>query len=170
MFDESGFAWQKATLPLFVASVILTLTQILSATWCSANGEYYGYFRVGKELHSCAYQMPGSWFFLTGAIALSSLGFLTLVYDGARALRNWNTTRSINISRSVFVLSMITVTGALELLANTFNRQQQYEGIRSYLFDNWFIVFPVALFLLIISALSISMKLELIFSLNRRRN
>ena len=170
MFDESGFAWQKATLPLFVASVILTLTQILSATWCSANGQYYGYFRVEKELYSCAGQMPGSWFFLSGAIALSSLGFLTLVYDGAKAFRNWTNTKTINISRSVFVLSMITVTSELELLANTFNRQQQYEGLRSYLFDNWFVVFPIALFLLIISALSISMKLELIFSLNKRRN
>ncbi len=170
MFDESGFAWQKATLPLFVASVILTLTQILSATWCSANGQYYGYFLDGKVLRSCATEMPGGWFFLTGAIALSSLGFLTLVYDGAKAFRNWTNTKTINISRSLFVLSMITVTGALELLANTYNRQQQYEGLRSYLFDNWFVVFPVALFLLIISALSISMKLELIFSLNRRRN
>ena len=169
MFDESGFDWRKATLPLFVASVILTLTQILSTTWCSVNGQYYGYFLDGKVLRSCATEMPGSWFFLYGAIALSSLGLLTLCYDGAKALRNWNTTRSINISRTVFVLSMITVTGELELLANTVNRQQQYEGLNSYLFDHWFHVFPIALLFLIASAYSINKKVELIFSLNKRR-
>ena len=52
MFDESGFDWRKATLPLFVASVLLTITQILSVTWCSVNGDYYGYLLVGKVLQS----------------------------------------------------------------------------------------------------------------------
>lgn len=168
MFDDSGFDWKKATLPLFVASVILTLTQILSSTWCSVNGQYYGYFLDGKVLRSCALEMPGSWFFLYGAIALSSLGLLSLIYDGARALRIRATTRSINISRTVFVLSMLTVTAELELLANTYNRQGQYEGIRTYLFDTWFYVFPIALLFLIASAYSINKKVELIFSLNKR--
>jgi hypothetical protein len=168
MFDESGFDWKKATLPLFVASVILTITQILSVTWCSVNGEFYGYFLVGKELHACAIDMPGDWLFRYGSAIFSGVGMITLLYDGIKAFRNWAETRSINLSRTIFVLSMIVVTGELELLANTYNRQQQYEGIKSYLFDSWFYVFPVALFLLIISALSISKKLELIFSLNKR--
>jgi hypothetical protein len=168
MFDESGFDWKKATLPLFVASVILTITQILSVTWCSVNGSYYGYFLEGKVLHSCIGEMPGAWLFLYGAAILSGAGMLSLIYDGVRAFRNWSETRSINLSRTLFVLSMITITGELELLANTYNRQEQYEGIRSWLFDSWFYVFPVALFLLIVSALSISKKVELIFSLNKR--
>ena len=168
MFDESGFDWKKATLPLFVASVILTITQILSVTWCSVNGDYYGYFLVGKVLHSCLGEMPGDWFFRYGAAILSGAGMLSLTYDGIRAFRNWSETRSINLSRTLFVISMITVTGELELLANTYNRQEQYEGIKSWLFDSWFYVFPVALFVLIVSALSISKKLELIFSLNKR--
>ena len=168
MFDESGFDWKKATLPLFLASVILTITQILSTTWCSVNGEYYGYFLIGKDLHACVIDMPGGWFFHYGALALSVLGMMSLFYDGAKAFRNWTSTRTINLSRTIFVLSMITVTGELELLANTYNRQEQYEGLKSYLFDTWFYVFPVALFLLIVSALSISKKLELIFSLNKR--
>lgn len=170
MFDESGFEWRKATLPLFVASVILTITQILSATWCSVSGEYYGYFLIGKDLHACVAEMPGGWFFRYGSLALSAAGMLSLFYDGVKAFRNWTESKSINVSRTIFVLSMITVTGELELLANTYSRAQQYEGIKTFLFDNWFYVFPVALFLLIASALSISKKVELIFSLNRRTN
>ena len=169
MFDESGFDWRKATLPLFVASVILTLTQILSVTWCSVNGPYYGYFLVGKQLHACVGDMPGDWFFRYGSMILSSLGMLSLIYDGARACRSWADSKTINLSRTLFVVSMITITGELELLANTYSRQEQYEGIKSWLFDTWFYVFPVALFLLIISALSISKRLELIFSLNGKR-
>lgn len=168
MFDESGFDWKKATLPLFVASVILTLTQILSVTWCSVNGEYYGYFLIGKNLHACVIDMPGDWFFRYGSMLFSAAGMFTLLYDGIKAFRNWTETRSINLSRTIFVLSMITVTGELELLANTFHRQGQYEGIKTFLFDTWFYVFPVALFLLIVSALSINKNLELIFSLNKR--
>jgi len=169
MFDESGFDWKKATLPLFVASVILTITQILSVTWCSVNGEFYGYFLVGKVYHACVSEMPGDWFFRYGSLVLSSLGMLNLLYDGTRAFRSWADTRSINLSRSIFVISMITITGELELLANTYSRHEQYEGIKSWLFDGWFYVFPVALFFLIVSALSINKRVELIFSLNRSR-
>jgi hypothetical protein len=51
-------------------------------------------------------------------------------------------------------------------LANTYNRQGQYEGLSTFLFDTWFYVFPIALLFLIASAYSINKKVELIFSLN----
>lgn len=167
MFDESGFDWKKATLPLFVASVVLTLTQILSVTWCSVNGEYYGFWLEGKVFHSCLGDMPGDWFFRYGSLALSSIGLLTLFYDGLRAFRTWSESRSINLSRTIFVISMITVTGELEILTNSYAHHDEFAGIKSWLFDTWFYVFPVALFLLIVSALSISKKVELVFSLNK---
>ena len=64
----------------------------------------------------------------------------------------------------------VVSSGLLFVGANTFHRQGQYEGIKTFLFDTWFYVFPVALFLLIVSALSISKKVELIFSINKRRH
>lgn len=87
--------------------------------------------------------------------------------DAGKALRNWKVSKSINISRVTFLISMVSVTAMLELVANAYNREL-LPALTYLVFDNFFYLFPITLLLFIASAYSIGKKVELIFSLDRR--
>lgn len=169
MFDDEFFATKNAGIWLLVSSLVVTLTQILATTWCNANSDYFGYFiDETQQWHSCVYEMPGDWFFTYGALLLNTFGALNLCVEAMRTKNVWLETKTVNLSRIVFSLSLLSINLMLETLSRTWQRPGS-TGILNFLFDYFWYLFPVALLLALASVWSIVNKVELIFTLNKRR-
>lgn len=169
MFEKEFFGSRTAAIPLMLGSLLLTLTQILATTWCNANSDVFGYYLDDSQRwHSCVYAMPGEWFFFYGAILLNILGALNLFAEAARTRDVWLATKTINLSRVVFSLSFLTINFMLEVLSRAWMRPST-ESPFYFFFDNFWYLFPITLALLLVSGWSIQSRVELIFTLNKRR-
>jgi hypothetical protein len=169
MFDRDGFTFKGTTLFLMLASFALAFSHVVTIQWCSANGEFYGYFYDdAHELRSCVFNVPFEWFFTYGAVILNGFGMWNLFYDFIRTRDQWRETKRINISRVVFTLSFVTTNSLLEVLTHSYMRPNT-ESILYFAFDYLFFLLPTAIILLAVSAWTIINKVELYFDLSRRR-
>ena len=169
MFDKNGFTFKGTTLFLMLASFALAFSHVVTIQWCSANGEFYGYFYDDShELRSCVFNVPFEWFFTYGGIALNTFGIWNLFYDFIRTRDQWRETKRINISRVVFTLSFVATNSLLEVLTHSYMRSQT-ESIIGAFFDYMFFLLPTSIILLAISAWTIINKVELHLDLNRGR-
>jgi uncharacterized membrane protein len=169
LFDKLGFTFKGATLGLFLLNAALSLLQIMATGWCSANGKYYGYYVDDKAtLHSCAWELPARSLFQWVFVFTGVMGLVGLLMDYYQARDQWKEYKEVNLSRITFVVSLLMVNLLLEALANT--EEVKYSGGYQYLLFTYFwYLMPVALVMLTISSWSIINKLELIFTLNKRR-
>ena len=169
MFDKLGFTFKGATLSLFLLNAGLSLIQIMATDWCSANGKYYGYFVDDHAtLHSCAWELPARPIFAWIFVFTGALGLVGLFADYYQARDQWKDHKEINLSRITFMVSLLMINLLLEALANT--EEVRYSGGYQYLlFTNFWYLMPVALALLTISTWSIINKVELVFTLNKRK-
>ena len=169
MFDKNGFTFKGTTLFLLLASFALAFSHVVTIQWCSANGEFYGYFYDENHvLRSCVFNVPFDWFFTYGGIALNGVGMMNLFYDFMGTRDQWRETKRINISRVVFTLSFVATNSLLEVLTHSYMRPNT-ESIFYFAFDHLFFLLPTAIILLAISAWTIINKVELHFDLSRRR-
>ena len=169
MFDKLGFTFKGATLSLFLLNAGLSLIQIMATSWCSANSRYYGYFVDDQaKLHSCAWELPARPWFAWIFILTGALGLVGLFADYYKVRDEWKEHKVVNLSRTAFVVSLLMINLLLEALANT--EQIQYSGGYQYLlFSNFWYLMPISLVLLTVSTWSITNKVELVFTLNKRR-
>lgn len=169
MFEDKFFSTKNAGITLLLASLLLTLTQIIATTWCNANSEHFGYFiDDSQKWHVCVYEMPGDWFFYYGAILLTVWGLMSLVAETARTKNVWLETKTINLSRLVFSLSLVCINMLLENLSHAWQRPNTSSPLYLF-FDTFWYLFPLALAGFVVSAWSIAYKVELIFTLNKRK-
>jgi hypothetical protein len=169
MSDNDNFGFKGTTLTLMVSSLLLTLSQMISTSWCNANSSNFGYFLDEKnDWHICVYDMPGSWLFRYGALGLTSLGIMNLFTDVFKTRATWLETKTVNLSRAGLILGMVSVNGLLEILNSAWLRPET-KNFLYFFYDNFFYFFPVALALVVVSSWSIVNKVELIFTLNKRR-
>jgi hypothetical protein len=168
MMNYNGYGGTKWGVPLLLMSIALVVSQILSTAWCSANSEIYGYFQQGTFWQSCVYEMPGSWFFRTGSVALSSMSVSLFFMEGFKSFQNWRVHKQVNLSRTTLIFSLFAINALLETLSRAHSRPDDYESFFSFIFDNFFYLFGAAVLLLAVSLWSIHYKVELIFSLSRR--
>ena len=166
--NSNGYAGPKWGALLLLMSIALVVFQLLSTVWCSANSEIYGYFKQGTFWQSCVYEMPGSWFFRTGSVALSSMSVSLFFMEGFKSFQNWRVHKQVNLSRTTLIFSLFAINALLETLSRAHSRPDDYESLFSFIFDNFFYLFAAAVFLLAIALWSIHYKVELIFSLSRR--
>jgi hypothetical protein len=112
--------------------------------------------------------MPGSWFFRTASVALSSMSVSLFFLEGFKSFQNWRVHKQINLSRTLMIFSLFAINGLLETLSRSHSRQDDSETFFSFIFDNFFYLFGAAVLTLAVSLWSIHYKVELIFSLSRR--
>ncbi len=169
MFDQLGFTFKGATLTLFLLNAALSIFHILATSWCSASGKFYGYyFDDQNALHSCAWELPARPYFAYTFVLLSALSISGLISDFVKTRDEWQNYREVNLSRITFVGSFMLVNQLLEAVANV--EDIKYAGgIENFFFVNLWYLFPIAVILLAISSWSIVKKVELIFTLNKRR-
>jgi hypothetical protein len=169
MFGDNGFAFKGSALLLLLGGFAMAFGQIVTIAWCSASGEFYGYFynEAGK-LQSCVFNTPGDWLFTYGSIGLTVAGMWSLFYDFVRTRETWKEKRTVNLSRVTFTLSFVVMNSMLEALTKAYMRPHT-SSILYILFDNMFWLLPVSIFLLALSAWSIVNKVELYFNLKWRR-
>jgi phosphotransferase system glucose/maltose/N-acetylglucosamine-specific IIC component len=113
--------------------------------------------------------MPGSWIFRYGALALTSLGILNLFADVFKTRATWLETKTVNLSRAGLILGMVSVNSLLEILNSAWLRPETTNFLY-FFYDNFFYFFPAALALVVVSSWSIYYRVELIFTLNKRRH
>ena len=167
MFDKDGFTFKGTTLFLMLASFALAFSHVVTIQWCSANGDFYGYFYDdAHHLRSCVFNVPFDWFFTYGGIALNTFGMWNLFYDFIRTRDQWRDTKRINISRVVFTLSFVATNSLLEVLTHSYMRPKT-GSIIYFFFDNMFFLLPASIMLLAISAWTIINNVELHFDLSR---
>ena len=146
---------------LLLLGLVLTLTQIISTTWCNANGESFGYFLDDQSrYHICVYEMPGAVFFEYGALTLNMLGMLGIFAEWVKTRDTWRHTKSVNLSRLLFTASFISVNFLLETLSKMWGHSD-YLAFWNWIFDNFFYLFPTALITLLISGWTIFNKVEI---------
>lgn len=169
MFDYEFFASKNAAIMLMLGSLVLTLTQIIATTWCNANTNTFGYYQDDSQhWHACVYEMPGEWLFSNGAILLNAFGAISLFVDVVRTRETWLATKTINLSRVAFSASLLSINLMLEVLSHAWQRPSTSSPFY-FFYDNFWYMFPVALALLLISSWSIVKKVELLFTLNKRK-
>ena len=169
MFEDDFFVSKNAAIMLLFGSLVFTLTQILATTWCNANTNTFGYYQDDSmQWHVCVYEMPGEWFFSNGAILLNAVGAISLCVDVVRTRSVWLATRTINLSRVAFSISLLSINFLLEILSHAWRRPSSDNPFH-FFYDNFWYMFPVALTLLLISSWSIVKKVELLFTLNKRK-
>lgn len=163
------FNTKNTSLLLLLCSLTLTLSQIVSTSWCNANSVYYGYFIDDtNNWHSCVYEMPGSWLFTYGAICFNAWGTIYFFLDFAKTRDEWRQTRTINLSRIGLLLSLSSINGMLEVLGNAWQRPDTQAPIY-FVYDYFWYLFPAALGILLVATWSIINKVELLFTLNKRK-
>ena len=169
MFDKLGFTFRSATLALFLANAGLSILHIMATAWCSASGKYYGYFVDDENtLHSCAWELPARPYLHYVYIILVALSVSGLISDYVRTRDEWQTYKEVNLSRITFVISFMLMNELLQAVANVEDIKYAF-GFENFFFVNLWYLFPVAAILLIISSWSIVKKVELIFTLNKRK-
>lgn len=169
MFEDQFFSSKNFGISLLLASLSLTLSQIIATTWCNANTDNFGYFiDDAQRWHSCVYEMPGDWLFRYGAALLTGWGAVSLLFEVSRTRATWLQTKTINISRLFFSLSLLSINLLLENLSQAWMRPSTNWPLYVF-FDNFWYLFPTALGVFIVTAWSIANKVELIFTLNKRQ-
>ena len=169
MPDKDNFGFEGTTITLMMSSLLLTLGQMISTTWCNANGSTFGYFLDDyNNWHTCVYDMPGSWLFRYGAIGLTGLGIANLFTDIYKTRESWRETKTLNLSRGGLILGMVSVNGLLEILNSAWLRPET-TGLLYFFYDNFFYFFPAAVALVVVSSWSIHNRVELLFTLNKRK-
>ena len=169
MFNKYGFTLKGATLTLFLLNAALSIVHILATSWCSASGKFYGYyFDDQSSLHSCAWELPSRPYFSYAFVMLSALSVSGLISDFVKTRDEWQNYREVNLSRITFVGSFMLLNQLLEAVANV--EDIKYAGgFENFFFVNLWYLFPIAATLLAISSWSIVKKVELIFTLNKRK-
>lgn len=169
MSDNDQFGFQGTTLSLMVSSLVLTLSQMISVAWCNANSSNFGYFLdESNNWHICVYEMPFSWLFTYGAAGLTGLGVANLFTDIFKTRATWHETKTVNLSRGGLIIGMLSINGLLEILNSAWMRPET-TSFFYFFYDNFFYFFPAALALVVVSSWSIYNKVELLFTLNKRR-
>ena len=169
MYGDNGFSFKGSALLLLLGSFAMVFTQIVSITWCSANGQFYGYFyNEANQLQSCVFNTPGDFFFTWGSMGLTLAGMWSLFYDFIKTRDTWREKRSINLSRVVFTLSFVAMNGLLEVLTKAYERPKTTTLLYLF-FDNMFWMLPLSIFLVALSTWSIVNKVELHFNLRWRQ-
>jgi hypothetical protein len=169
MFNKFGFTFKGATLTLFLLNAALSIIHILATSWCSASGKYYGYFLDDQNsLHSCAWELPSRPYFAYTFVLLTALGVSGLISDFVKTRDEWHNYKEINLSRITFVASFMLLNQLLEAVANV-EEIKYARGFENFFFVNLWYLFPIAGVLLAISSWSIVKKVELIFTLNKRK-
>ena len=169
MFGASGFSFKGSALLLLLGGFALAFGQIVTITWCSASGEFYGFFYdASNELKSCVFNTPGDWFFTWASLGLTVAGTWNLWYDFLQTRDTWREKRSINVSRITFTLSFVVMNSMLEALTKIYTRPKADTPIY-FIFDNMFWLLPLSILLVAISTWSIVNKVELYFNLKWRK-
>lgn len=169
MFDKFGFTFKGATLTIFLLNASLSIMHILATSWCSASGKFYGYFYDDQNaLHSCAWESPARPYFSYAFAMLTGLGIVGLISDYIQTRDEWANYREVNLSRIAFVGSLMLLNQLLDAVANVEDIKYSH-GNEYFFFVNLWYLFPIAAVLLAISSWSIVNKVELIFTLNKRK-
>ena len=169
MFGDNGFSFKGSALLLLLGGFAMAFGQIVTITWCSASGEFYGYFYDDNHmLQSCVFNTPGDWFFTWASLGLTVAGMWSLFYDFLQTRNTWKEKRSVNLSRVVFTISFVIMNSMLEALTKAYMRPHTSTPIY-LLFDNVFWLLPLSIFLVALSTWSIVNNLELHFNLKWRK-
>lgn len=169
MFNKFGFTFKGATLALFLANAGLSMIHIMATAWCSASGKYYGYFVDDQNsLHSCAWELPARPYMHYVYLVLLALSVSGLINDYVRTRDEWQNYREVNLSRISFVISFMLINELLQAVANVEDIKYAV-GFENFFFVNLWYLFPIAVLLLAVSSWSIVNKVELIFTLNKRK-
>lgn len=166
MLKRLGFNFESATTALIIGSLLLTITQIFTTTWCSASGSYYGFYFDGQTLRSCVYELPARSFFSLSASLAAGLGLFSMVIEWAAAAFRWREFRELNVSRILFVASFLLTDYLLQNLANALPHSNSENA--GWAFNNFYWLFPTALIIFVISSTTIYKKREFILYLNRK--
>ena len=165
MFRRLGFTFETLTVALMITSLVLTTTQLFLTTWCSASGQYYGYYFDGQYLRSCVNDSPARVFFSFAASLTGGLGLLSMVIEWSAAAFRWRNFREINFSRIFFVASFLSIDYLLQNLANALPHESGLD--QGWAFDNFYWCFPTALLIFITASFTIYNKIELVYVFKR---
>jgi hypothetical protein len=165
MLRRLGFTFETLTVALMISSLVLTITQLFLTSWCSASGEYYGYYFDGQYLRSCVIDFPARDFISVAASLTTGFGILSMLIEWAAAAFRWRNFRELNFSRILFVISFLVIDYLLQDLANALPREWGFD--QGWAFDNFFWLFPTALLMFIAASFTIYKKIELVFVFKR---
>lgn len=161
MLRRLGFTFETLTVALMISSLVLTITQLFLTSWCSASGEYYGYYFDGQYLRSCVIDFPARDFISVAASLTTGFGILSMLIEWAAAAFRWRNFREINFSRIIFVASFLCIDYLLQNLANALPHESGLD--QGWAFDNFYWCFPTALLLFTAASFTIYNKLELVY-------
>ena len=160
MFDKFFRQLQNRSSLLIYANIALSLVRLLYTSWCNASGKYFGFYYSSREWHSCSSEFPGALVLTWVTVAVMALSGYMLIHDYARLQDHTANSKSLNVSKVAYYLSLLLINFQIESITSTAKSLRITDGPEGLAFNTFIFAFPVAVLVYAVATYSIVKKRE----------
>jgi hypothetical protein len=165
---EFGLKIRGLTAMSAAANILIALTKMIAVQMCSVSNKEYGFYYQNNQWHSCVVDVQYGDIFRWLAIASLALTGYGLMIDFGKANFHLDVLRSINITKTLFTISLIVITYELDTVASI-AMPEQIAGPNALGFYSFWWAMPIAMSTFVWTTWMIVTRREMVINLKPKK-